>query len=397
MHLTTEFPPLIYGGLGTAVGALAAASTRCGIEVTILLVGSEGDPSYQRVAGREPEVGQRSRIRGWCDISVVPASHESAAEIGVRHARRWRPDALHLHSFWLWPVAEAIRQRTGVPIVYTVHSLDRAEYEIGEGPLECLTQWHIQECAVARADAVIALTCAEKDLIEEYLPGSRPRVHVVGNGIDVSGVPPGSVFSPQRVGDAVTILFSGRFVERKGVKELLAAIPRVLEGRPNVRVVLAGGYRGCGGEELARRWIGPELEPYRGRLCFPGWLDSEAMTAWYEAADVLVVPSWYEPFGMVVLEGMLHGLAVAASDIGGPREILEHEHTGLLIPPRDVPALADALCKLADSKKLRTRLGRAAAERVRHHWSYDKIVNDMSAVYSMFARNIHVRPAVPLS
>jgi len=321
LHLTTEFPPLVYGGLGTAVGGLAAASVRSGIEVAVFLVGEDGDPSYQRVAGREPTFGNACRVLHGSDIRILAASHFSAEERGTRFAREWRPDVLHLHSFWLWPVAEAIRRRTGVPIVYTVHSLDRAEYEIGQGPPECLTQWQIQESAVARSDAIIALTGAERNLIEEYLPGSWPRVHVVGNGIDVSNVPINSLrCGRRRKGEGVTILFSGRFVERKGVKELLAALPHLLKHRPQVRVVLAGGYRGCGGEDLARRWIGPDLEPYRDRLHFPGWLDAEAMTDWYAEADILVVPSWYEPFGMVVLEGMLHGLAVAASDIGGPRE-----------------------------------------------------------------------------
>jgi glycogen(starch) synthase len=161
-----------------------------------------------------------------------------------------------------------------------------------------------------------------------------------------------------------------------------------------VRVVLAGGYRGCGGEDLARRWIGPELEPYRDRLHFPGWLDAEGMTAWYAKADILVVPSWYEPFGMVVLEGMLHGLAIAASDIGGPREILENEQTGLLFPPRDVTRLGEALGRLADSEPLRARLGRAGAARVRQHWSYDRVVRDMTAVYSLSGRNSQKQSAM---
>ena len=218
MHLTTEFPPLVYGGLGTAVGGLAAASVRFGIEVAVFLVGGDGDPSYQRVAGYEPVFGPGCCMSNSSGIRVVPATHFSAKERGVRFVREWRPDVLHLHSFWLWPVAEAIRRRTGVPIVYTVHSLDRAEYEIGQGPPECLTQWQIQECAIAQSDAIVALTGAERDLIEEYLPGSWSRVHVVGNGIDVSKVPLSSIAGRKRAREEVTILFSGRFVERKGVK-----------------------------------------------------------------------------------------------------------------------------------------------------------------------------------
>jgi glycosyltransferase involved in cell wall biosynthesis len=74
----------------------------------------------------------------------------------------------------------------------------------------------------------------------------------------------------------------------------------------------------------------------------------------YTAADVLVVPSRYEPFGMVILEGMLYGLAIIAADVGGPAEILEHGRTGLLFPPRDVNALSRALqCLLDDPQNAR--------------------------------------------
>ncbi len=394
MHLTTEFPPLVYGGLGTAVGALASANARGGMAVSVLLVGSEGDPSYQAPKGVPAASAPVTAVASEVGIHVVRASHHLSEPAGIQWARTWRPNVLHLHSFWLWPIAEAIRANTGVPIVYTVHSLDRAEYEIGQGPPECLTQWDIQHCAIARADAVVALTQAESELIETYVPGTRARVHIVGNGIDVSKVSMASVSRRCRSSADVTVLFSGRFVERKGMQELLAAIPRVLERRPNVRFVLAGGYRGCSSEAIARRWFGAGFEPYSDRVYFPGWLDADAMADWYSRADILVVPSWYEPFGMVVLEGMLYGLAVAASDVGGPREILEHGVTGLLFQPRDANALAAAIGRLVDSRALRNGLGRRAASHVRDRWCYDRVMTQMHAVYSKVS---HQRDAARLA
>ena len=100
---------------------------------------------------------------------------------------------------------------------------------------------------------------------------------------------------------------------------------------------------------------------------------------------MLVVPSWYEPFGIVVLEGMLHGLAVAASDVGGPAEILEHGVTGMLFPARDSQALENTVLALAESPALRRRLGCAAAVEVRRRWSYDKTVDRIAEVYAAAA------------
>jgi hypothetical protein len=108
---------------------------------------------------------------------------------------------------------------------------------------------------------------------------------------------------------------------------------------------------------------------------------------WYAAADILVVPSRYEPFGMVVLEGMLHGLPVVAAEVGGPADILEHGRTGLLFPPRDVTALVAALRKLIGNTEDRRRMGHAAAREVRQTWLWDRLVPEMIRVYGEFRPN----------
>ncbi|MGH7260638.1 MAG: glycosyltransferase [Nitrospiraceae bacterium] len=132
---------------------------------------------------------------------------------------------------------------------------------------------------------------------------------------------------------------------------------------------------------MARYWLPPGFEPYRHRVHFTGWLSPDALARWYREADVLVVPSRYEPFGMVVLERMLYGLPIAAADVGGPAKIPEHEHTGLLFPPRDAGALADTLIRLVKTPLLRQRLGQAAAREVRRMWLYSRVVERMRAVY----------------
>jgi glycosyltransferase involved in cell wall biosynthesis len=85
---------------------------------------------------------------------------------------------------------------------------------------------------------------------------------------------------------------------------------------------------------------------------------------------------------MVVLEGMLYGLPILASNIGGPAEILEQERTALLVPPRNSIALAHGLLRLIDDPKLRRQLGLAAARAVREEWSYARAVHKMTTVYS---------------
>jgi glycosyltransferase involved in cell wall biosynthesis len=108
---------------------------------------------------------------------------------------------------------------------------------------------------------------------------------------------------------------------------------------------------------------------------------SRHTAAWYRRADVLVVPSRYEPFGMVILEGMLHGLPIVASAVGGPAEILDDEHTELLFPPMDVGRLSRQLIRLVHNADLRQQLGMAATAELRFRWLRPQTVEAMRHVY----------------
>ncbi len=376
LHLTTEFPPVIYGGLGTAVGGLASALAEAGISVGVLLVGNTGRGGY---AGQTPNL-----VRGVMEerqaqeAAIFEVSYHDFEAMALLTAK-WKPDVLHLHSYWLWPTAEALRRRLGVPLVYTVHSLDRAEYELGRGPSECLSQWTGQEGVIQAADRIIALSRSERELLCRYCPGVNDRVRIVGNGIEGSNTAP-----PQRqknIDSCPVVLFSGRFVDRKGIWELIEAIAIVLAEISHVRFILAGGHRDCGAEQMEAWLLPPALRERRSNIRFTGWLTPEEMSGCYRAADILVVPSWYEPFGMVVLEGMFHGLAVAASAVGGPAEILQHGRTGLLFPPRDGKALAGAIIELVSDPLRRLAIAEAGAEEVRRTWLWPRVVEKIRSVY----------------
>jgi len=385
LHLTPEFPPAIWGGLGTAVGGLATASAHAGISVGVMLVGGSlvlGDGSYGAWKPISPEqqglVADESLVVNSDGVFFFQVPPAEAEESGIRLVRKWKPDVVHLHTAWFWPIARAIREQTGTPLVYTVHSLDRAEYEIGD----FVTHWDTQETVIAAADRVIALSRDEKDLIEQYCPVARDRVRIVGNGIDDSLAARAAV-RRKRSNDSPVVLYSGRFVDRKGIRELFQAIPRVLDQAPNVRFVLAGGYGTAA--QIERTWLGESLQPYRRHIHFTGWLTPDKVSEWYQRADILVMPSWYEPFGMVILEGMLHGLPIASTSVGGPVDILEHDKNALLFPPRDVEALTDAILQLVSKPELRNRVGQEAAKEVRRAWLWPNIVQRMKGVYAEVA------------
>jgi glycosyltransferase involved in cell wall biosynthesis len=155
----------------------------------------------------------------------------------------------------------------------------------------------------------------------------------------------------------------------------------VLEQFPDTRFVLAGGPAGWDAADLPRQWLPPECLPFADRIHFTGWLATQEVDEWYRRADIQVIPSRYEPFGMVVLEGMLHGLPIIATSVGGPSAILEDGRTGLLIPPFNPEALAGALLRLLRCPDLRRRLGTEAAAEVRGIWLWTQVAEKMRAVY----------------
>jgi glycogen synthase len=387
LHVTTEFPPIIYGGLGTAVGGLVNASARAGMTVGVLLIGGAlvidgkviggyGHPTSARNASGDEE----QILRSSGGIEFLQVAWNSAIEPSLRLVRTWRPDLVHLHTHWVWPVARAIQEETQIPVIYTVHSLDRAEYEFGNEVPNLLDRCPDQEGALAAADRIVVLTRHESDLLSHYYPWLQEGVRIVGNGIDdYSGAR--EAIRKKRRKDPVVVLYSGRLVERKGVSELFATIPRILEKAPTTRFVLVGGPANCPVHDVVREWLPPNLYPYGSQIHFTGWLPPQQVAKWYRAADILVVPSHYEPFGMVILEGMLHGLPIVAADVGGPGDILEHERSGLLFPPRDVEALTRALLQLVHNPALRKKLGTRASIEVRRKWLWPRLVKKMHKVY----------------
>jgi glycosyltransferase involved in cell wall biosynthesis len=381
LHLTTEFPPVVYGGLGTALGGLVLASAASGIEAGVLLIEDHPARTYGTLAADYSNSGPPLADATNLQVPIFRISWGEALMFGLRAVQWWQPDVLHLHVFWLWAVAKFLQEHTGIPLVYTVHSLDVAEYEFGNGPPQCLTQWSTQEAVLASANLIVAPSESERELISWYCPAVAGRVRVAGHGIDDTPVTPRPQPEPGCAG-AVTVLYVGRFVDRKGIRELLAAIPELLDRAPLARFILSGGHRGTTAEQMQSWWLPAVLRPTCNRLAFTGWLSPEELREHYRIADILVVPSWYEPFGMVVLEAMIYGMAIAATRVGGLAEILEHERTGLLFQPRDVPALTQSILRLVNDPDLRLRLGRAGSDEVRRTWLWPSAIIHMHQIYA---------------
>jgi glycosyltransferase involved in cell wall biosynthesis len=255
----------------------------------------------------------------------------------VHAARDAARDADVLHAHWL--PAAWVAARTDKPFVVTLHGTDVMLAE------------HLPAFArsvLRRAQVVIAVSTAIADAARRF---GAHDARVIPNGVDLP-VEPGTETEPPH------ILYAGRLSKEKGVPELLRAarnLPLVVvgDGPLRKRVPQARGF--VARAELERR---------------------------YAEAAIVACPSRREGFGVTCLEAMAYGKPVVASDVGGLRDLVVHEETGLLVPPRDPAALRGALERLLREVGLRRRLGVAARERARERFSWSRVIDATLDAYA---------------
>lgn len=282
-------------------------------------------------------------------------------------------DVIHSH-YWLsgW-AANQLRGRWGSPIVHMFHTLGKMKNRVARtaAAQEPAVRIQVEEQVVRLADRIIAPTALERDqLIAQY--GAEPdRIRVIPPGVDLERfhpLPPAQAkehlgLDPQ----CRIILFVGRIEPLKGIDTLLWAISLIARRHPDLIcrlcVPIIGGnpYRVEDNDEMVRLQALREALGIEQVVTFLGAQDQDMLQYYYASAEMVVMPSDYESFGMVALEAMACGTPVIASDVGGLAHLVRHGRTGYRVPPRDPGALADKITRLLTDEGLRRRMGQRAA------------------------------------
>ena len=243
-------------------------------------------------------------------------------------------------------IARVLRLR----YVLHLHDYDYAKYYRNQGPfLKRLIATMFRSAA-----AVVVLGRHEFEGVSQSLQLGRDRMVVLHNAVPD---PLPNLNRTPRVGRPCHLLFLGYLSARKGVPDLLRALASPTMKLRRWRATLAGG----GPIDEFRKFA--EDLGILDRLCFPGWLDQNAVSALCADADVLVLPSHAEGLAMSVLEGLSHGLPVVTTPVGAHSEVIEPNVSGILVPPGDVAALAESLVSMIEDETLRHQLARGARDR----------------------------------
>ncbi|UBF25924.1 glycosyltransferase family 1 protein [Kovacikia minuta CCNUW1] len=300
------------------------------------------------------------------------------------------PYSLVHTNYWLssW-VGMELKKRQPLKQVHTYHSLGAVKYKsIPTIPLIAKTRLAVEKNLLESADRVVATSPQEKDHMRS-LVSQNGKIDIIPCGTDVSHF--GSVereAARQEFGiapDEKLVLYVGRFDPRKGIETLVRAVRRsTLWETGKVKLFIGGGSRPGHSDGHERERI-EEIVAELGmgdRVHFPGRLSPEELPTYYAAADVSVVPSHYEPFGLVAIEAMACGTPVVASDVGGLQFTVVSEETGLLAAPKDDAAFAVAIDRILADPAWRDQLGQAAKARVQAKFSWEGVASQLGHLYN---------------
>jgi D-inositol-3-phosphate glycosyltransferase len=304
-------------------------------------------------------------------------------------------DLIHSH-YWLsgW-VARELRKSWEVPIIQMFHTLGHMKNTVAQSKedMEVARRTEVETEIMGLVDRIVAATATEKAQMTRLYGADAAKITVIPCGVDLS------LFRPIPMDEARErldicerkhmVLFVGRIERLKGIDTLLEAMGIVVRGFSNwqeeICVCIVGGDASEDSTVLDKEM--ERLRNLRAELgiadlvTFLGAQAQDTLPDHYSAADVVVMPSYYESFGMVALEAMACGTPVIASQVGGLPFTVQDGVTGFLVPGRDPSALAEKITLLLKDKALRNRLGAQGIEWARQH-SWAKIADQVVSLYS---------------
>lgn len=384
--LSWEYPPLIEGGLARHVRKLSEQLVSDGLEVHVLTRGDESMLPEEEMEGvlvhrvREPV---RPRDLGQF-VTWIEHMNADMLAAGVELGDRFDFDLVHGHD-WLVAVAgDHLANRFRCPLVVTIHA---TEYGRHQGWVESHPQSHIhgvERWMANRAERVITCSHYMRGHVADIYDLEEERVTVIPNGIDPLDLQPVDDLDALRALFAGPherlVLLVGRLVYEKGFQLALEALPGLIERLGDVRFLVAGS--GTHEKELKAQ---AEQLGLMEHGTFMGWIGDDVLHSLYRISDLCVIPSIYEPFGLVALEAMASGCPCIVADTGGLREVVPNDDVGLRFRSRDSGSLAAMVERVLTDEPLRDRLVAEASEHVLH-FDWADVARQTAEVYEALGR-----------
>ncbi len=357
--VTWEYPPLIEGGLARHVRKLSEALVQLGVEVHVLTRGGEEATVEEEMAGVQiHRIVEPERPTDLAEfVTWVERMNSDMLAAGVELGDRYEFDLVHGHDWLVAGACDHLARRYDAPLVTTIHATEWGRHQ---GWVDKHPQAHIhgvEKWITNRSDRVIACSHFMREQIADIFSVEEGRISVIPNGIDPEDLPAEDPAELARLRSQFAkpeenlVLLIGRLVYEKGFQLALEAMPEVIRALPNTRFLVAGS--GTHEAELHKQAEELGLMPHG---TFLGWIGDDVLHSLYRIADLTVVPSIYEPFGLVALEAMASECPCIAADTGGLREVVPLEGAGLRFRASDPEHLAEAAIQVLGDEELSRRM-----------------------------------------
>ena len=380
LMLTWEYPPRVVGGISRVVHDLSHRLIKDGHEVTVVTY-RDGDVPYfeddkgVKVHRIDNYMINPNNFIEWImqmNFAMVTKANQIIAEEGTF-------DIIHAHDWLVAYAAKAIKESFGIPIVSTIHATEAGR----NSGIHDETQRYINDTdwmLTFESTEVIVNSYYMKNELQRLFGLPFEKINVVPNGVNLNifaGVERDYEFRRKYAMDnEKIILFIGRLVYEKGIQNLIAAMPKILNGYNDAKLVIAG--KGGMIDELRQQVHALGID---NKVYFAGYMNGKDVQKMYKAADISVFPSTYEPFGIVALEAMLSENPIVVSDIGGLNEIVQHRENGMKAYAGNPNSIADSVLELLFDHQLCTNIVKKAKNKVRNEYNWNKIAQDTHFTY----------------
>jgi D-inositol-3-phosphate glycosyltransferase len=363
------------GGLNVYVRELGAALARAGVACDVYTRAFSGD--VPAVVDVEPGLRVHHVAAG--PLAPVPKEEleslvpEFADAVITRMDCGHPADAIHA-NYWLSGVAgHTIKHTLDLPLVCTFHTLARVKAEASDDEPERRARAEAQ--VIGCSEAVLASCTAEAEQLMRLYDADPERIAILPPGVDHAFFTPGNRAAARRAigvpADRRVVLFVGRIQALKGADVAVEAFAKVVAEHQDALLLVVGGPSGPSGDaHLARVHDLVERSGLSGHVRFVEPQPHEMLSSYYRAAEVVLVPSRSESFGLVALEAAACGTPVVASAVGGLVSLIEHGRTGILVEERAPEPFASAVLRILGDGALASSFASAAAQRARgYRWS----------------------------
>lgn len=380
LMLTWEYPPRVVGGIARVVHDLSRTLIKDGHEVTVITY-KEGDAPYfeddkgVKVYRVENYMINPNNFIDW----VMQMNFNLVAKANEIIAKEGNFDVIHAHDWLVAYAAKTLKNSYNIPIVATIHATEAGR----NSGIHDETQRYINDTEwmlTYEASEVIVNSNYMKNELQRLFGLPYEKINVIPNGVNMNlfnGIERDYNFRRKFAMDnEKIILFMGRLVYEKGIQHLIAAMPKILNGYHDTKLVICG--KGGMIDELKAQVSALGISE---KVYFAGYLNGKDVQKMYKAADISVFPSTYEPFGIVALEAMLSENPVVVSDIGGLNEIVQHKENGMKSYCGNPNSIADSILELLYDHKLCAEITKKAKNKVRNEYNWNKISQDTHFAY----------------